>query len=256
MDFHSWGSELAHWGRSGGRNLALFESVSSTHRVGRRVADRLESPAAWLLALHQTAGYGRFERGWSSPRAAGVYATYLTTIAGDRLPVVPMALGVALCRSLGELGYDCRLEWPNDVTLDGAKLGGILAHGRSTGGRAVVAASFGINRSHQPADLPRDDATSLELASSGGARSRSTPSLVELTCRLASSVEAALDSGTSRERLVEQYGQWSAHRTGELLEVQSGEETVRGALSGFTPEGYLELQTSDGLVRVASGVMQ
>lgn len=73
-------------------------------------------------------------------------------------------LGLAIVGTLAEVGgIVAGLKWPNDVLIDGRKVGGILAE--MAGGSVIVGA--GLNISLQLGELPRPDATSLLLAGSG-----------------------------------------------------------------------------------------
>ena len=103
---------------------------------------RLRRPAtAQLLAAdEQTAGRGRQRRPWvARPRTALLFS--LAVPLPELLPSLPAiapACGAALADQLIERGIEARLKWPNDLLLDGRKLGGILcelavdADGQST----------------------------------------------------------------------------------------------------------------------------
>jgi BirA family transcriptional regulator, biotin operon repressor / biotin---[acetyl-CoA-carboxylase] ligase len=131
-------------------------------------ADLLADPSApdrsVLVAEHQLAGRGRFDRTWTSPPRAGL------TFSALLRPSVPMAdwgwlpllAGMALREAVADvLGLDTGLKWPNDLlAADGRKLAGILAQ---TAGPVVVV-GIGLNVSTSEAELPVETATSLLLA--------------------------------------------------------------------------------------------
>lgn len=102
-----------------------------------------------LATDHQTAGRGRLDRRWEAPPAANL----LVSILFRDVPAVPGELtrrvGLAAALACGEVAsVDVRLKWPNDLLLDGSKLGGILAQ-RSPGGEVVV--GLGLNVGWAPA---------------------------------------------------------------------------------------------------------
>src|ERR671914_1433521 len=94
--------------------------------------ERLEKPVL-IAAEEQTAGRGRRGRRWHSAPGAG--ATFSLGCRIHRpvreLAALSLVAGVAAARALRALGTDARLKWPNDLIVDGAKLGGILVESRN-----------------------------------------------------------------------------------------------------------------------------
>lgn len=257
VDYETWRRTLSVWARSGGRTVALFDSIGSTNEVAAALLPRRERPRSgcWFFAFHQRRGRGRFDRVWVSPRGAGVYASYLLEAPATLLPILPQLVGVALCEALDGLGVACRLKWPNDLLLDGRKLGGILLRARGSGPDIGAVAGFGINYDHEAVELPRQDATSLRLASAA------VPALAELTAILAERVErevaagqAAADAGP--RAVLERYVAWSAHRPGDRLVVQLADEVCSGEFAGFSTSGELRLICAGGERRLSAGEIE
>ena len=119
---------------------------------------------AVLVTEEQTAGRGRSGRAWSCPPGAGLMFSVAVDVAAippARRAWTGVALALAISSTFGSVaGVRAGLKWPNDVMVDGAKCGGILAE--SIGDLVVVGA--GLNISLERAELPRADATSLRLA--------------------------------------------------------------------------------------------
>jgi len=92
-----------------------------------------------VVADSQTAGRGRAGRTWEAPPGTALLATFV--LPPD--PIVVFRAGVAAARACGP---DVRLKWPNDLMLDGGKLGGVLAEIR--GERALV--GIGVNLTSAP----------------------------------------------------------------------------------------------------------
>ncbi len=70
-------------------------------------------------ADHQTAGRGRLDRRWEAPAGTGLLVSFVLRPN----PVLSLAAGVAAAQACGG---GVRLKWPNDLLLNGAKVGGIL----------------------------------------------------------------------------------------------------------------------------------
>jgi BirA family biotin operon repressor/biotin-[acetyl-CoA-carboxylase] ligase len=247
-------AEIEAGRRRAAENVVVLRTADSTNLMARRVATafaaaRAPAPRAWFLAYAQTSGRGRLGRDWSSPAGKGVYATLLLPeVAAGSLSGLPLAAGLAMCATLEPfLGRRCQLKWPNDVLVDGRKIGGVLIEAWQRGDAAPAALlGLGVNHSHSAPELPGGGATSLQLA---GAE---LPSLAALTWRLVAAVEEELESDERDASRVARYGARSVHAPGERLRCRVGEDLVEGNFAGFDSRGFLRLRTAAG-ERLLSG---
>lgn len=92
-----------------------------------------------VVADEQTAGRGRLSRRWEAPAGTGLHATFVVAPH----PLTSLAAGVAAAEACGR---GVRLKWPNDLLLDGHKLGGILVE--ASAGRHLV--GIGVNLTWAP----------------------------------------------------------------------------------------------------------
>ena len=83
-----------------------------------------------VSASRQTAGRGRLGRAWLTDQAgddAALTFTIAVTLPTELdLSGLSLAVGCTVADVLDASGERIRLKWPNDLFLDGAKLGGIL----------------------------------------------------------------------------------------------------------------------------------
>ncbi|MBQ0754400.1 MAG: biotin--[acetyl-CoA-carboxylase] ligase [Gammaproteobacteria bacterium] len=89
---------------------------------------RLDQPYA-VLAEYQSSGKGRRGRVWHSPFASSIYLSLAMQFSDGaaRLEGLSLAVGVAVAELLRREGIQgVSLKWPNDVLVNGAKLGGVL----------------------------------------------------------------------------------------------------------------------------------
>jgi len=108
--------------------------VTSTQEVARGLP-----LGSVVVADHQSEGRGRLGRRWEAPPGSALLATFVMPAR----PLLSLAAGVAAARACGR---SVRLKWPNDLLVDGRKLGGILVEVASE--RALV--GVGINLSWAP----------------------------------------------------------------------------------------------------------
>jgi len=151
-----------------GSAIYLFDAVASTMATARELAREGQRHGAAILAEEQTAGRGRYGRGWSSPRRLGLYVSVI--LEKGQLPpaftLLPLTAGVAVADAIKNVAARAvELKWPNDLLWEGAKLGGILAE--SYGEPDTVVLGVGLNVFQCPYDFPPRvlyPATSLVIA--------------------------------------------------------------------------------------------
>lgn len=140
-------------------NLAAAVLVCGQCASSLDIAWRLATAnelAPWdsVLALRQTQGRGQLRRHWDSP-AGNVYAALLLPLAmGERGDLAPLLAGCLLARALREQGAMVELKWPNDLLLQGAKVGGVLLEER--GGQLMAGVGLNLACAPQAQTLERD----------------------------------------------------------------------------------------------------
>ncbi|APW40301.1 biotin--[acetyl-CoA-carboxylase] ligase [Rhodoferax koreense] len=221
----------------------LPEIDSTSSELMRRLRAGQPEPTL-LVAERQTAGRGRLGRDWKS--AVGDSLTFSLS-----LPLAPadwsglsLAVGVSVAESLHP---DLQLKWPNDVWLEGRKLGGILIEtaGPGSTGRHVVI-GIGINIA-----VPSADAAQGLSTPPAGLRERlpgidAATTLLQLAEPLVRNV-----------LLFEQHG-FAAFQTrfarhdlllNRPLRLSNG---VEGIGRGVDAGGALQVMTSEGLQAITS----
>jgi BirA family transcriptional regulator, biotin operon repressor / biotin---[acetyl-CoA-carboxylase] ligase len=239
-------------------NLIVLETIPSTNDFGKMIVERMleeseEIRLTVVVAKEQTAGRGRSGRAWAPLPGALALSALVPWPEGPGRVRLPIESGVLLARGLSSaFGIDVRLKWPNDLLVGRRKLGGILIEARSNDegeGWAVVGLGLNVLGTRAALDaggLP--DATSLEAC--GVART-----LLEGDAPL-EAVLSVLDEGVGEpasDPLPEAFAAVSAHAPGDVLTVDDGARTHKGAFAGLTPDGFLRLATADGDETLVSG---
>ena len=122
-------------------------SVTSTQDVARELPI-----GSVVVADHQTAGRGRLSHRWEAPPATALLVSFV--LRPD--PLLSLAAGVAAAEACGR---GVRLKWPNDLLLDGRKVGGILVE--ATPSKAIC--GIGVNLTWAPEGAARLDEPRNEL---------------------------------------------------------------------------------------------
>lgn len=136
--------------------------VSSTQDSARAHAESGAGVGTVIVADTQSDGRGRQGRGWDSP-PGGLYITVLLE-AGSHANLMPLVAGVAVAETMRDgFGVEAVLKWPNDVLIEGRKVGGILVDADWSGDeRGVILLGVGVNLNNT---IPKllEEATSLSV---------------------------------------------------------------------------------------------
>lgn len=136
--------------------LVVRQQVDSTNSLLARYRD---GATRACLAEQQTAGRGQRGKSWASPYGASLYLSVARSmVCTQALATLTLAVGAALAQRLATLGVkNIGLKWPNDLWVDGAKLGGILTETRLRHGMADVVVGLGLNIS-----MPREQGRHID----------------------------------------------------------------------------------------------
>ena len=144
-DGHTAGA-LAH--RCGVPHVEIFDVVGSTLDVAHELAENGAPSGTMVVADAQLAGRGRLGRSWSSESGRGVWCTVLEHPRDALgLDLLSLRVGLRLALALDAFaGAPVSIKWPNDLQVDGAKLGGVLVETRWSGATPLwMAIGVGIN---------------------------------------------------------------------------------------------------------------
>lgn len=211
----------------------------------------------FLTAESQTRGRGRRMRNWFAPPCGAVCLSISWNFAS--LPAdasaLSLAVGVCVLRALKQVGVaGVTLKWPNDLLVEGSKLGGILIELRAeSGGPAYVVTGIGIN-------VALGDTVQRQIELTGTRAADLLGLGVERADR--NGIVAALIGQVVIG--LTQYGrdgfnsfapEWRAADAlaGKVVTVSCDAGSVTGHARGIDIDGALCLQTRDGLQRFVTG---
>lgn len=226
--------------------IDLRFEVDSTNALALRELPPDQGTAVYL-AERQMAGRGRRGRTWASPLAAHLYLSLSRRFDGGiaALQGLSLAVGVAVAEALHALGHvQVGLKWPNDLMVDGRKLGGILVEiGGDAAGPMRVVIGLGLNVTMPPSAADTIDQPWCDLASLS-----STPPSRQLVC------VALLDALLPMLRRFESEGLrpfvdgWNRHDLllGRAVQVFEAGRVHEGVAAGIADDGALRLTHPDG----------
>lgn len=111
-----------------GKNIYVFNEVSSTNTVARFLAMNNVENGSIILSEKQTDARGRSGKAWESPMG-GIWLSMILqpNVDYSKLPLITIATGVAVAKAIERTGINtAEIKWPNDIMIHGKKVCGIL----------------------------------------------------------------------------------------------------------------------------------
>lgn len=212
---------------------------SSNSELMRRIRAGRPEPTL-LVAEQQSAGRGRLGRSWQGEPGASLAMSLALPLAPRDFSGLSLAVGVTVASSLHP---QLRLKWPNDLWLDGRKLGGILVETVAQDGQRHVIVGIGLNIAPRSGEgLSTPPAALQELLpdwDAPRALQAIAPPLVKTLQRFEAQGFAPFQGAFAALDLLH----------GRALRLSDGTE---GLGDGVDADGALRVLTDQGLRRVSS----
>jgi BirA family transcriptional regulator, biotin operon repressor / biotin---[acetyl-CoA-carboxylase] ligase len=231
--------------------IQRFDSLPSTNLEAARLAAEGAAEGVCVVTREQTAGRGRLQRAWQSPKDAGLYFSMVLrpTLPQQAWPILTLMAAVAVHQALRDaFEIDADIKWPNDLLVNDKKICGILAETVETKlGRAVVL-GIGVNLTKNafPEVLKRE-ATAVEVAT--GHRAEPETLLGPLTKALGKYYEL-LGSAEGAQSMLDEWTSRSSYALGKFVRVVEGDKSFLGTTRGLERDGALRVETDSGEIRV------
>lgn len=239
-----------------GRQLYLCGSVASTNATLIRLARSGAPEGTVVIAEAQTEGRGRLGQPWFSPAGVNLYASVLFRgpLALKEAPLFSLMGGLALAEAVRDAGAAPAIKWPNDVLVDGRKVGASLLACATRADEIEhlilgVGANLNVDLDALTAALgsAAAGATSLRAATGrevdrdGFAASYLNALDAWASCYRGEGSSAVLDAWRERDIL-----------TGRQVEIRGAGYRFIGRVAGVDPRGRLVVQDALGERRTVS----
>jgi BirA family biotin operon repressor/biotin-[acetyl-CoA-carboxylase] ligase len=232
-----------------GSEVLVFDQTASTNDVVAHMARSRANEGLVVFAESQTKGRGRHGRVWASPRGKGLWFSILLRpkLKPSATPRLTVMASVAVARAIRKTsGLAARIKWPNDLTINGKKVAGILSELHAEDDEVLAAIlGVGININCGTEDFPSNVAniaTSLQLET-GMAQDRAA---------LAAEVLQALDEcyASAQMNFDVIVAEWARLSTtlGKQLIVTMGARRIDGHAQALDADGALLLRRDNGQI--------
>jgi BirA family biotin operon repressor/biotin-[acetyl-CoA-carboxylase] ligase len=232
-------------------DIDILPSCDSTNAVLLGRAEAGAASGTVVIAEEQTAGRGRRGRRWFASPGDSLTFSLLWRFAPTTSPAgLSLAIGVAVARAIAQAGVcGLALKWPNDILLDGRKLGGILVELLPGAPHAAVI-GIGLNL-RLPAGMPEDVRAVSAALGTGDDAIGPNDICAALLLELLAALESFATGGFAALR-----GEWMAHHAFQDIPVRLLSDfgpPVAGVCRGVDADGALLLEVDGRVERILTG---
>ncbi|MBI3461036.1 biotin--[acetyl-CoA-carboxylase] ligase, partial [Candidatus Acetothermia bacterium] len=223
--------------------------VGSSNDLLKELAQHGASEGTVVIGEEQVSARGRLGRSWHSPKGGAWFSILLRPqMELGQSGCIAVTLAVGLAHGLREAyKLPIGVKWPNDLWLNGRKLGGILIELASRGEKIEwLIAGIGINVNNPLPSETRVPATSLAIALG---REIALEEFYRLALgSISESYENFLKEGFAPVR-----ARWrEVSVLGDRVGVHQGEAKFEASVVGLSESGKLLVRTMQGIRELAA----
>ena len=227
-------------------DVKYFDSVGSTNNEALAWATLDAKDLSLVIADEQTAGRGRLDRKWFTPKGSALAFSLILRPKAEERPFLTRMVGLAalaITDALRLRRLTVEIKWPNDVLLNRRKVAGILVESVWSGEEVdCLVIGTGINVLNEAVPTPellQFPATSLEEFL--GSNVNREELLQDILAGL-----IALRPHIGTDSFLASWEKSLAFR-GEVVQVEEGTANpITGKLIGLEPDGSLRLNGEQG----------
>lgn len=248
----------------------LSEIDSTNAYLKRRIlGEQLEKLPQLVVSDQQTAGRGRGQNAWWSPEGCLMFSIawqpdqpsqHVDHCIRGKLSQLPLVIGVSIAKALNRFLSDkkpVKVKWPNDVYVNGKKLGGILIESIFSGSRQFWVIGAGVNllvKLDSASEPIRSNATSLDLECRS--HEREFLNLETILVAIVHEIQKTLEYWQLQEGYLDTVWPEYCILTDRWIEIQQDQRRIEGKCVGIDDRGALLIQEPSGNCQsVLSGVV-
>ena len=241
-----------------GKRIYYFEEIDSTQNFAEKIAANKKEDGTIIIAEKQTSGRGRLERKWTSPKG-GIWFSLIIHPKFDitSSTLVPIAGAVALSKAIKViLDLDTAVKWPNDITLRGKKVAGMLVDASFQANNIdYLILGIGINFDVNAKKLEKRLSKSPNFYGINSLRKKDdkTPptSLLKEFLLQFEKILSQLNKG-EKSKIVKEWTK-RANGIGKKMSINTSNGKISGISQGIDNDGALKLKRGKETMRIFVG---
>ena len=241
-----------------GKRVYYFEEIDSTQNFAEQIALDEKENGTIVIAEKQTAGKGRLDRKWTSPKG-GIWFSLIIHPKFDvsTSTLVPIAGAVALAKAVkNTLNIDVSVKWPNDITLNGKKVAGMLVDASFQANNIdYLILGIGINFDIDAKKIEKRLSKSANFYGVNSLRKKddSTPPKILLREFLVQFEKTLIQLNKGEKAKIVKEWTKKADKIGKKISINTSDGKISGVAQGIDNDGALKLKTSKGIKKIFVG---
>ncbi|MCB9093472.1 MAG: biotin--[acetyl-CoA-carboxylase] ligase [Halobacteriovoraceae bacterium] len=232
--------------------LIHLEKVNSTNTYAKENYSHFDlSKITCITADEQTAGRGRFNRSWVSPKGENIYLTYFFTMDKKIMDLnnIAQILSLSVTKLLNKVGLSPHIKWPNDVLVNGKKIAGILCETIDLHDKFGVILGTGINVNMSKEALDEIDQPATSLLVEFGEKQELVPLINMLEGFFLEDYHLYKRDGFKPFYM--SYDALLTHK-GKPITLKQNGHLISGTLHSLNPDGRLNILLDNGEIQTLS----
>ena len=241
-----------------GKRVYYFEEIDSTQNFAEQIALDEKENGTIVIAGKQTAGKGRLDRKWTSPKG-GIWFSLIIHPKFDvsTSTIVPIAGAVALAKAIkNTLNIDVSVKWPNDITLNGKKVAGMLVDASFQANNIdYLILGIGINFDIDAKKIEKRLSKSANFYGVNSLRKKDdkTPPKILLREFLVQFEKTLIQLNKGEKAKIVKEWTKKADKIGKKISINTSDGKISGVAQGIDNDGALKLKTSEGIKKIFVG---
>ena len=241
-----------------GKRVHYFEEIDSTQNFAQQIASDEKENGAIIIAEKQTSGRGRLNRKWTSPKGGISFSLIIhPKFDVSSSTLIPILSAVALSKSIKSiLGIETQVKWPNDITMNGKKVAGILVDASFQANSIdYLILGVGINFDIDVKKLEKKLSKTPNFYGVNSLRKKDDkipPKLLlkEFLLQLEKNL-SKLDNG-EKTKIIKEWTK-NASGIGKKITINTADGKVSGISQGIDNDGALKLKTRKEIKKIFVG---
>ena len=225
-----------------GKNIEYYNRLDSTNTEAWELVGEDENHGTIVITENQTNGKGQKNKTWGMvPGKSLVFSLILTkNYPIDHSGLICLSVSLALIESLNKRGLDAQLKWPNDLLIDGKKIGGILCETKIEKNKIknmVIGVGVNVNESIAEHDesIQKNLTTMFEVSKHPHQREL-------IVAEFINSFELMLNKlSTEPNQIIEEWLDKCMHLNEKILFLQN-EKILEGVFCGLDNNGFAKIE--------------
>ena len=235
-----------------GCNIIYHPQTNSTNEDAWDYFHNGSPDGTLVITDDQQHGRGRRKNKWFSTKEKSLIFSFIlhSKMGLEKLGLLPLLSGVSIVLGIkSTTSIQTGLKWPNDIMLNGKKMGGILIESKTTPNRLGVVVGVGLNINETMQDIPnflKDQTTSLAIYSKASCNKE----------QLLSAVLNKFERLYTREwnSIIPIWRKYCIHKDSEVV-FHTEKGLHQGIFQGISSDGHAEIQINGKTQTFPSGMI-